>query len=689
MFSALLLSTASAVAQAAPEFVPGDVADLSCKVARLTSDRDTFVLEVDVRNRGRITAEPLVFEVTARPNGRRKDETALTIARARMPWAFRAGRPVPAGRTTRYHLYGSIWELPKRLEVSVTRASFFTGSLTPEPDDDQPPVQVGGITQDTLAGAAGTVPVSRIALHNTLPRPVDVLLRARFSRPRDAVGLITASLGAGEERTVPVESFVGSIEWMKWGQASGAKVEEVELVDWCQQFPQDEAKARQALLDAYVNWVRWEAPTAVRGAFAIRATRDGVRRQGKGMFTLSKSGKVEIDWDGPQPEGVAIGSTLRDAFRNLQRPSVAELTAQNRFARMADDLVAVAGPGWRQLSTDAQKRIQGDAERGILVDLGDDGGMQMFRITDGRLCASGWSLSGNFEEWTLEDHPRGYLVTSHRPNDGAQVFSWTYDDVDGVPVTSGYREVWKDATGAVIHEIELELPKLELDSADPSAGEPAPPRGPGLAALRAVWDATWAYPAEPVTLKARFDIETPATDGVWVGQKHVTGSVTIGGFRGYRVRGERWATVDIEIDDELPATSHGSLRDAVRDRLGLWAGRDVAGRGDFDDAFAGATIGAERRGAFPIDGGPYRAVEVKKGLIAGFDLGGGTERSFHYDLVGGHPVPTRIVTGDEELLATWRVVDGYLVPVEFEFRRVFGRDWGPEVIELSDVRIER
>jgi hypothetical protein len=67
---------------------------------------------------------------------------------------------------------------------------------------------------------------------------------------------------------------------------------------------------------------------------------------------------------------------------------------------------------------------------------------------------------------------------------------------------------------------------------------------------------------------------------------------------------------------------------------------------------------------------------------------GGVTRRFTWSKVGKHWVATRVQTGDEDLTVKFAPAGDGLVPVEMEFRAVFGKDWGPETVRLTNVRLE-
>lgn len=64
----------------------------------------------------------------------------------------------------------------------------------------------------------------------------------------------------------------------------------------------------------------------------------------------------------------------------------------------------------------------------------------------------------------------------------------------------------------------------------------------------------------------------------------------------------------------------------------------------------------------------------------------GLERKLTWE-AGDRLLPERIDTGEESITARWHEVGkGLWLPVDIEFRRVFGRDWGPDTLRLAAVR---
>ncbi|MBK8975522.1 MAG: hypothetical protein IPM29_06320 [Planctomycetes bacterium] len=690
-FGAAVLSLAAAVPgqRPGPQPAEGDLARVACRVVRAWTTHDSVLLEVEVQNGTAAAFEPLRFAIEAPPHAQREEPVTVTVDRAPLPHVQRAGRPVePRGRA-RYLLQATIWQLPPKLSVEVDEGLFFApDSLAGLLPDAAPVELVGAPTQETFADATGTRPRTTLTLRNTADRPVDAILRATATRPLDAEVLLTVSLPAGSTRAVTIEDLPAALGWSDLPAGLGARIERAEVVDWTLQFPRDEDAAREALLRAYATWVRWDRPRAIAGSLRIREQElDGTVHAGVGTFVMAADGTPRVTWTEGDAARLGAASALRNAFADLRRPSAEELAAANRFDPFGGGWVAIDGPGidGRPPGSTEIRTIRPDGGESTRIEGQRE--LPLYLVDGDELHGSGWSSGHGRIDWRTQRLDDGFVVTERRSADGTQLWHSVWTRVQGVVVPAAYRTARFTATGELSLETVLELGDLHV--ADDRAGELAAPAGAGVDALRAAWDATWRYPDEPVTLTAEFDIETPGTDLVWVGQKRVRGSLTLTGFRGFRHWGSGWATLTCSFDPSLPATQHGALSAAIHDRLILWAGRDLAGRGPFDEVFAGATIDAPAGGRFAIHGGRYGGVEIADGRVVALEIAPGSWRRTRFAKAGDAQVPNVVTTGIERLRATWRSVDGYLCPTAFVFERSFGTDWGPEKLTLRNLRLTR
>jgi hypothetical protein len=215
---------------------------------------------------------------------------------------------------------------------------------------------------------------------------------------------------------------------------------------------------------------------------------------------------------------------------------------------------------------------------------------------------------------------------------------------------------------------------------------PTPPSGPGAAALKAAWDNGYRYPAAGRELRAKFEVRTPGTDFSWQGLRELKGSFVLQDFRGYLMADCGWSGWESDFTTALGPVQKRTLGFVVFDRLILWSGRDFNGRPDFDAQFDGCTIAAATAdGRYEINGGPIASVLVREGRVVELALLEKMQRRFTWTKIGDAQIVTRVQTGAEDLNVKFANVDGTLLPVEFDFKAVFGADWGPEHIRLVDV----
>jgi hypothetical protein len=79
---------------------------------------------------------------------------------------------------------------------------------------------------------------------------------------------------------------------------------------------------------------------------------------------------------------------------------------------------------------------------------------------------------------------------------------------------------------------------------------------------------------------------------------------------------------------------------------------------------------------------------VREGRVAELLLQGRTPRRLTWTKLGAAMVVTRLQTGVEDLNSRCAGVDGALLSVEFDFKVVFGAEWGPEHIRLGDAALK-
>src|SRR5690606_2768273 len=93
-------------------------------------------------------------------------------------------------------------------------------------------------------------------------------------------------------------------------------------------------------------------------------------------------------------------------------------------------------------------------------------------------------------------------------------------------------------------------------------------------------------------------------------------------------------------------------------------------------------------GVYDVTNGPCARLRIEGGRVVEWDapsLLGGT---IGYERVGGTWIASSLTRGDARVTARFQAVgEGRLVPVEMRFERVFGPDWGPETVTLTDLRL--
>lgn len=239
---------------------------------------------------------------------------------------------------------------------------------------------------------------------------------------------------------------------------------------------------------------------------------------------------------------------------------------------------------------------------------------------------------------------------------------------------------WCELYGSA-DEPEMEEPKAQriLDTA-----KGPPPSGPVAEALKTVWNASYRYPEEEVKITGEFFVENPATDLMWRGQRKLSGTFTLEGFK----RG-MWTTRNFVVTSpSLGEPVERALGDVVADRFLMWFPIDISGRASFDEAFAGATITREK-GVFTSTSGPFERFEIENGRFSKLTKPRKTEEyTIEYENVAGRWVAKSYKSNQEILRATWKKLsDTWLFPETFEFRGVFGKGWGPERFTLSKVQV--
>jgi len=170
--------------------------------------------------------------------------------------------------------------------------------------------------------------------------------------------------------------------------------------------------------------------------------------------------------------------------------------------------------------------------------------------------------------------------------------------------------------------------------------------------------------------------------------------------------GRHLRSSDCRFDDDLSRAEEVQFAAMLRDRLGMWIGRDFNVRAPFDEYFRGATIRApDAKGTFVVEHGPIGAVTTSGGLVRGWRHRTGADGpTFTYAKLGDRQVVTRVdqhleqrPLGTKGPVEAWDAVTHvtlapvgpHLLPTKLVFERIFGRNCATETIVFTDVRLKQ
>ena len=665
-----------------PTFHDGDPTTLACRiVASKACDFGLQRLTVEVRNPGRVAAEPLVFELV-QAGKKAEPSQAETFRRAQLPHFARFGRPVPAGGKQTYYVLTALPPKKGPIDVRVTAASFVDGGDLPRPG-----VVFGKPDQVQRESMAGTFPVTQVTMQNPLAQELDVLMLVKFEQPKDVSELVGVRLPASGSLTVLLASRPGRDAWidpLMVAPVTAVKATAFEIVDWCAVGTASGETQVAALRTAWEGWYRWpESEVVCAGDFTFHEQRLQLnttdrydRFTVRGRFSVDRAGKVatEIREGG----GANASLLVQEAIANLRRPDFDALAKANRLQPVSAERVALVGSGWGVLAHDPGHVVAGALKAEEVAD---------FEVRAGRIVSDGHG-SGERSAWEWRDQDGARVVT--RRHSSNRDIRFAYASVaDRIVPTAVTERVQYGTTPAVVAE--LVLANLTFDGVVPL--EPTPPRGAGAEALRELWDAAWRVPTAPIVVEAKFVLQC-GNDGVWHGQKSLSGKIVMRGL------GRSMVASDITFDAGLARADEVQFAALLRDRLGIWVARDFNDRAPFDQFFQGATIrAADAAGTFVVEGGQVAAVATGSGLVRALRGPDGSTNSYTWSKIGARQVVTRIdqkVGGERTPAAqrwdavvhlTWQEVGGHLVPSKMVFEHVFGREWGPESITFRDLRL--
>lgn len=669
----------SAVADTAPSLAPGDLADLTCKVVTLDTKGDVpHRLVVEVQNRGAASAEPLLFEIESR--GKKGEAGTETFARVMSPRFARFGRPTLPGGKERYELATNLAGGKGQFSVRVSAASWHEGAAVPKPD-----LRIGEPQQVQRTSLGGTFPVTQVTLHNPFDRDVEVLLRVKLVQPVDRVDLYGVRLPAN-----------GAFDWVVSTRGTlpvyvpndlppggPVKATGFELVDWVLVGEAPKEAGAECLGAAYRAWYRWsDLQNDVTGEVSCRGRHKKLNSEEyedykfRGTFRVTPAGAVTITADADTTDA---GMVLGAMFANLMHPDFDELQAKNRLVPVAASRVAIVGPGWnRQRSSGGLSVANGAVDFDQVEDL---------EVQDGRIVSSGY---GDYQRtlWQMQQFGAGLAVTRRTGKSVDTSFSYREEGGRILPTAATSTTTFGDD---LFSATEVVITGLKLEGVAPRPSRA--PKGDGVEALRAIWDAAWHVPTGPLEFSADFAVDSPGTDLMWQGQKRLRGKVVQRGM------GRHLQHADFEFEGSHDLARQMALAAVIRDRWGIWYGRDFNDRLPFDEFFAGATIhAADGKGVFAVDGGQIAAILTSGGLVRGWRRAG-MAVDFTWQKIGDVQVVTRI---DEQIgspndksTQRWRAavtigfttVKGQLLPSSFKLERIFDKDWGPEVLTFTNIEL--
>lgn len=672
---ALALLLPPGTAQAPPSFVAGDPARLKCRILRTDEaapGSNVFILAVEVSNPGPAAAEPLDFEISGP-----KLAAPLTLTRVSRPHADRAGRAVPPGGKKSYWLQAShvAAELASPA-ARVTSASFFEGAGV-----DSPPVRIGAIRHETESGdGIAPYPVSILDVENRLAERADVVVELACDEPYRGRSLALLTLGPSEKLAWRLAHGFRTIAPVVTGGSVGAKVLTAKAVDWSvERSPADGRDPLADFAEAWTGWLRRpDTAPPVTGTFEIE---EGAERAGGPPLSARASGTFRIDARTPvtftpdAPLDAATTRGVQNVFRRAFTPV---------FRRPVEDVLRGGVTRECRGTYRVGAGIEGDARFPRLLEVRE---RRFGGWTD---CESG----GISERWTAAPLGDGYVIVRREEfqtalsRDATEIETSEYALVDGHVVPVLYRRASGLWSAGLSSHATLRLRPDAGVTPEPAPAEAAAMRVPEP--VRKAWDAAYRYPARPATLTGTVVVESPANDALWHGHRKLQSTFKLTGFRGMLDGHDRWDTAAFDIDVRASDEVKRQLGGAIEDRFRLWAFRDFAGREPLDRLFASAVFApvAGREETWSIANASWASVELRKGVIAAYATGKDLRRTIEYAKIAGTLVPVRIRTGDEELLATFTDLGGgWLFPATLEFRRVFGRNWGPEKLTFSKLKL--
>ncbi|MEE9394416.1 MAG: hypothetical protein V3W41_18115 [Planctomycetota bacterium] len=697
-FAALSFCPANLSAQSGPEFLPGDLNDLVCRVGSTSQDAKSAFLRIDVKNKGSLSAEPLEFEVIASPHTKRSKSLSnpKTIA-VRFEGASygRAGRGVPAKGKEKYFVLRPWTE--KRdtsFKVRVLRASFFRGASV-----RKNPVKIlKKRLKKVIDPVNGEIKATQVLVRNKLPYRVDVTFRVRYSGLGNW-GLCNQSLAPNEERWVGQgtksidPSFSAGAELYN---TLFGELKKVQVEDWSVVFDRGERKAQALLASAWKRQERWPpGDLTVKGIIKFNAQSTASGRQ-----TAPQKGEVGFTWTRKKDQRGSVkfgepleknlrghlSSSLSAAFAHLTAPTLKELSQY--FQITMDSLspgpaVALYRKSLNQGPYLEHQIFEFDGERLVGGKGGESSSFAFFRRQN-ETKRNGKIVPKLIQEF--QTHAAGVWKKETRAYEHSRRAGYVH------PVRFEHN-VYGYSSDTLETKVSLKLKDFVFVG---SVKPPLPPSGSAVARARAAWDFAYRYPDEPLHLKGSYAQVVTSAANMWENQRELKGRFEMIAWTGRGVTaGQVFEKLNIKFARKPKLGKPKELEDLIRARYSIWARHDFAGRRSFDLEFVDSVLEPDpnRKSRILVTGGAVKALVIKNGNVASIEYANGWRRQFEFEQIAGHWLATRVHAKggeiDAELKADFVILKGGRpFPSRLDIKGWFDADWH-EVYHFAKVKIAK
>ncbi|HGY92929.1 MAG TPA: hypothetical protein ENK43_17325 [Planctomycetes bacterium] len=678
----------------AQSFQPGDVSKLVCRVILPRGQHaDQQPLVVEVTNRGKLTAEPVSFDVFMDfpEDGSGRLHHRVDHRAGRRVWG-RAGRAIPPGGKLRYWL-PAVWggkALLEKTSVTVTRASFFRGK-----GRSKPPVRILSLEDFQAMDDFTHQPVKRtqVSVQNLTDFAVDVIFRAT-PKPKGAPRLFAAHLAPRAKRILGTDANRDLMNEPidrspTYGIVEG-RFSSLDVIDWSVLVDDGAALAKDLLEPAWRDFYRWPVTSATevvgKAAFALRKLPADDPFEGSIRFRLKLGGpgsRLEAE---PPVDAALQGQLLVDVGRSLH--PMTHLSFEELEDRCSFTLVDAFLDGSVQVWVRSKTRRTYVLTEPVL--LLRDGRIQrteevnpwLRRVTT---IKSVDLEDGRYAPAEMKTVSIAQLIA--RPPLVVERRFWTYRARDGIvqPETAK-REAFEEFTGNARYRTELRFENIAFEG----PRELGAPTGEGLAYLRRAWEKPYRYPPGAVNFEGSLRIDCETTQEDWASSPRIEGRLKLEGWTGRpSASNVPFATSRLRPKGRFSASAKRQIDDLFRARMSIWTRQDFSGRPLFDVFFRGCKIHApDAEGWLKVEGHErVAAVRIDKGRpVAVRDRSGEVHRR-RFAKVKGFlvPVETRWAFDDREALitVTYREMGrGLLVPRRIVMRDWFLPGWGPETYDF-------